>query len=106
MTSLQVAAVRAVEDRDADLLSQIDLSSLPRHIAVIMDGNGRWARRRRLPRIAGHRAGTQAVRDVVESCSQLGLTALSLYAFSAENWKRPKSEIDTLMGLLREYIRR
>jgi undecaprenyl diphosphate synthase len=71
-----------------------------------MDGNGRWARRRRLPRIAGHRAGTQAVRDVVESCSQLGLTALSLYAFSAENCKRPKSEIDTLMGLLREYIRR
>jgi len=71
-----------------------------------MDGNGRWARRRRLPRIAGHRAGAQAVRDSVEICSQLGLTALSLYAFSQENWKRPKSEIDTLMSLLREYIQR
>jgi undecaprenyl diphosphate synthase len=106
LTSLQLAAVRAVEETDADLLSQIHLGSLPRHIAIIMDGNGRWARRRRLPRIAGHRAGTQAVRDTVEICSQLGLTALSLYAFSTENWKRPKSEIETLMGLLREYIRK
>src|SRR5208282_2994471 len=94
------------EPIDVDLLNQIDLDRLPRHIAIIMDGNGRWARRRRLPRIAGHRAGTQAVRDTVEVCSQLGLTALSLYAFSQENWKRPKSEIDTLMTLLREYIQR
>src|SRR5215831_16708873 len=82
------------------------MSTLPRHVAVIMDGNGRWARRRRLPRIAGHRAGTRAVREAVEICSQLGLTALSLYAFSTENWKRPKNEIETLMDLLREYIRK
>ncbi|MBI4459767.1 MAG: isoprenyl transferase [Acidobacteria bacterium] len=98
--------MRGVEFQNSDLLTQIDLGSLPRHIAIIMDGNGRWARRRRLPRIAGHRAGTLAVRDTVEICSQLGLTALSLYAFSVENWKRPKSEIDTLMGLLREYLRK
>jgi undecaprenyl diphosphate synthase len=106
LTSLQLAAVRSARERDSDLFSQIDKSRLPRHIAVIMDGNGRWARRRRLPRFAGHRAGAQAVRDTVEICSQLGLTALSLYAFSAENWKRPKREIETLMDLLREYIRR
>ncbi len=105
MTSLQLAAVRAVQDADSDLLSQIDFNHLPRHVAIIMDGNGRWARRRRLPRIAGHRAGARAVREAVEICSQLGLTALSLYAFSEENWKRPKTEIDTLMSLLREYIR-
>ena len=71
-----------------------------------MDGNGRWARRRRLPRIAGHRAGMAAVRETVNICAQLRLTALSLYAFSAENWKRPQMEIDTLMGLLREYIQK
>jgi undecaprenyl diphosphate synthase len=106
LTSLQLAAVRAVEEADSDLLSRIDLSSLPRHIAVIMDGNGRWARRRRLPRIAGHRAGMTAVRETVDICAQLGLSALSLYAFSAENWKRPQMEIDTLMGLLREYIQK
>ena len=106
MTSLQLAAVRGIEDADSDLLSQVDLQTLPRHIAIIMDGNGRWASRRHMPRIAGHRAGTRAVRETVEICSQLGLTALSLYAFSAENWKRPQNEIDTLMDLLREYIRK
>jgi undecaprenyl diphosphate synthase len=71
-----------------------------------MDGNGRWARRRRLPRIAGHRAGAQAVRETVEASSRLGITALTLYAFSTENWKRPRTEIDYLMGLLREYLRK
>ena len=71
-----------------------------------MDGNGRWARRRRLPRIAGHRAGAQAVREVVESSSRLGISALTLYAFSTENWKRPRTEVDTLMALLREYLRK
>ncbi len=106
MSSLQLGALRKFEDADADLLSQIDFTRLPRHIAVIMDGNGRWARRRRLPRIAGHRAGAHAVRDTVEVCSHLGVTALSLYAFSTENWKRPQTEIDTLMALLREYIRK
>jgi undecaprenyl diphosphate synthase len=88
------------------LLSQIDTARLPRHIAIIMDGNGRWAHRKRLPRIAGHRAGAQAVREVVESSSRLGIGALTLYAFSTENWKRPQSEINMLMTLLREYIRK
>ena len=95
-----------IEDADADLLAQVNFARLPRHIAIIMDGNGRWARRRRLPRIAGHRAGAQAVRNVVESSSRLGVKALTLYAFSTENWKRPRSEVNTLMDLLREYIRR
>jgi len=98
--------LRSIEDADAGLLSQVDFARLPRHIAIIMDGNGRWARRRRLPRMAGHRAGAQAVRDAVETCSRLGVRALTLYAFSTENWKRPRMEIDTLMDLLREYIRR
>jgi len=88
----------------ADLLSQIDRSALPRHIAVIMDGNGRWARRRGLPRVAGHRAGTRAVREIVEGCAELHIPALTLYAFSVENWKRPRAEVSTLMSLLREYL--
>jgi undecaprenyl diphosphate synthase len=88
------------------LLESIDADRLPRHIAVIMDGNGRWAGLRKLPRVAGHRAGIDAVRDVVESCRMLGIEALTLYAFSTENWKRPKLEIRTLMRLLKEFIRR
>ena len=71
-----------------------------------MDGNGRWARRRRLPRIAGHSAGAAAVREIVESSSRLGVAALSLYAFSTENWKRPRAEVNTLMTLLREYLQK
>ena len=106
MSSLPLTALRDCEDRDADLLSQIDSNKIPRHVAIIMDGNGRWARRRRLPRIAGHRAGAQAVRNTVEICSQLGMRVLTLYAFSAENWKRPQREINVLMDLLREYLRR
>jgi undecaprenyl diphosphate synthase len=91
---------------EADLLSQIDLHRLPQHIAIIMDGNGRWAKRRRLPRIAGHREGIRAVRQAVEACSQLGVPYLTLYAFSVENWKRPHTEIKLLMGLLREYLKK
>ena len=106
MSSLQFTALQTDTDADADLLGQIDRNSLPQHIAVIMDGNGRWARRRRLPRIAGHRAGAQAVRETVEICSQLGVKALTLYAFSVENWKRPQVEVETLMNLLREYLRK
>ncbi|MCH8268131.1 MAG: isoprenyl transferase [Acidobacteria bacterium] len=106
MSSLPLTALRDCEDRDADLLAQIDISKIPRHVAVIMDGNGRWARRRHLPRIAGHRAGAQAVHNTVEICSQLGMRVLTLYAFSAENWKRPQREINLLMDLLREYLRR
>ncbi|MFZ0960730.1 MAG: isoprenyl transferase [Terriglobia bacterium] len=91
---------------DVDLLKQIDLDRLPRHIAIIMDGNGRWAKRRRLPRIAGHRAGISAVRQAVEACARLGVPFLTLYAFSVENWKRPHTEIKLLMRLLREYLKK
>jgi len=77
----------------------------PRHIAIIMDGNGRWAKARGLPRIAGHRAGAEAVRRSVIACRELGVAYLTLYAFSSENWKRPPSEVDDLMGLLRLYLR-
>lgn len=91
---------------ETDLLAQIDLDRLPQHIAVIMDGNGRWANRRRLPRIAGHRAGIRAVRHAVEACARLGVPYLTLYAFSIENWKRPHTEIKLLMALLREYLRK
>src|SRR5262249_5618061 len=82
-----------------------DLTRLPRHVAVIMDGNGRWAQRRHLPRVAGHRAGTQTARSTIETCARLKVEALTLYAFSLENWRRPKTEIDFLMQLLREYLR-
>jgi len=85
-------------------LDQIDRSSLPAHIAIIMDGNGRWARRRGLPRVAGHRAGIRAVREVVEGAAELGIPVLTLYAFSVENWKRPRTEVKTLMQLLKEYL--
>ena len=78
---------------------------LPRHIAVIMDGNGRWARKRLLPRAAGHRAGVKPVREIIEACCRLGIEALTLYAFSVENWKRPKAEIQTLWALLRQYLK-
>jgi undecaprenyl diphosphate synthase len=87
-----------------ELLEQIDRSTLPSHIAIIMDGNGRWARKRGLPRVAGHRAGIGAVREVVEGSAELGIPVLTLYAFSVENWKRPRAEVSTLMGLLKEYL--
>jgi undecaprenyl diphosphate synthase len=88
------------------LLLDLDADRLPQHIAVIMDGNGRWAQRRHLPRVAGHRAGVQSARTVIETCARLGIPALTLYAFSMENWRRPKAEIDFLMRLLREYLRK
>ncbi len=94
------------ELNEARLIAEIDLDRLPRHIAVIMDGNGRWAKKRRLPRIAGHRAGIKAVRQVAEACLRLGVPYLTLYAFSVENWKRPESEVKMLMDLLREYLGR
>ena len=80
-------------------------AALPRHVAIIMDGNGRWAKARRLPRVAGHRAGAEAVRRTVRAAADLGIEALTLYAFSSENWRRPAAEIADLMGLLRHYIR-
>ena len=80
-------------------------NDIPRHIAIIMDGNGRWANARGLPRAEGHRAGAESVREAVETCRQLGVNYLTLYAFSSENWNRPKKEIDALMGLLEKFLR-
>lgn len=91
--------------REAKLLAEIDWDRLPRHVAIIMDGNGRWAAQRGQPRIAGHRAGVEAVRSAVDTGARLGLGALTLYAFSTENWKRPRYEIDALMRMLRRYLR-
>jgi len=91
--------------RDHKLLAAIDWERLPRHIAIIMDGNGRWAAQRGQPRIAGHRAGVEAVRAAVDTGARLGLGALTLYAFSTENWKRPRYEVDALMRMLRKYLR-
>ena len=88
------------------LAQSIDPERMPAHIAIIMDGNGRWANRRNMPRVAGHRAGIDPVRNTVESCARLGITALTLYAFSVENWKRPRHEVETLWRLLRFYLRR
>src|SRR5271156_637857 len=95
-----------VSREEADLLDKLDLKSLPQHVAVIMDGNGRWAQKRHLPRVAGHRAGGQSARTIIETCARLNIPALTLYAFSMENWRRPKAEIDFLMRLLREYLRK
>ncbi len=88
------------------LLEKIDLTRLPRHIAVIMDGNGRWARARNLPRVEGHRSGIASVKEIVETSARLELRAITLYAFSVENWKRPRYEVATLMMLLKEYLRK
>ena len=90
---------------DERLLTSVDWDRLPRHVAVIMDGNGRWAAQRGQPRIAGHRAGVEAVRATVDTGARLGLGALTLYAFSTENWKRPRYEVDALMRMLRKYLR-
>jgi undecaprenyl diphosphate synthase len=91
---------------EAELLDKLDPKRLPNHVAIIMDGNGRWAERRHLPRVAGHRAGVKAAREVIETCARLHLPCLTLYAFSLENWRRPQAEVDFLMRLLREYLKR
>jgi undecaprenyl diphosphate synthase len=90
---------------DETLARQVNFDQLPSHIAIIMDGNGRWAAQRHLPRVEGHRAGIDSVRDVVETSARLGIDVLTLYAFSVENWKRPRAEVNTLMMLLKRYIR-
>jgi undecaprenyl diphosphate synthase len=90
---------------EEDLVRTIDFDRLPRHVAVIMDGNGRWAQLRHRRRVEGHRAGIEAVRDTVETSARIGLDVLTLYAFSIENWKRPHSEVSTLMNLLKRYLR-
>jgi len=100
-----LAAVPPGSVEDA-LVRRVDFGRLPRHVAIIMDGNGRWAATRHLPRVEGHRAGTEAVRASVETSARLGISVLTLYAFSVENWKRPDSEIAALMGLLKHYLRR
>jgi undecaprenyl diphosphate synthase len=99
--SLELASLE-----EARLLEPLDAQRLPKHIAIIMDGNGRWAQRRHLPRVAGHRAGVDSARTVIETCARLHIPALTLYAFSMENWRRPKAEIDFLMRLLRQYLRK
>ena len=90
---------------DELLARQVNFEQLPAHVAIIMDGNGRWAAQRHLPRVEGHRAGIDSVRDVVETSARLGIDVLTLYAFSVENWKRPRAEVNTLMMLLKRYIR-
>ncbi|OPX86214.1 MAG: Isoprenyl transferase [Pelotomaculum sp. PtaB.Bin104] len=87
-----------------DLLNLVDRQKMPGHIAIIMDGNGRWAQRRGLPRAAGHRAGVESLREVIKLCCELNIQVLTVYAFSTENWKRPQDEVNILMGLLVEYI--
>jgi undecaprenyl diphosphate synthase len=93
-------------ETDWVLAQAIDPARLPEHIAIIMDGNGRWANQRNLPRVAGHKAGIDPIRSTVETCARLGIEALTLYAFSVENWKRPRHEIETLWRLLRFYLRK
>jgi len=104
--NLRTSVPAGLDRKEAEVYSQLDPQRLPRHIAIIMDGNGRWARQRHLPRIAGHRAGVQSVRSTVETAARVHVPALTLYAFSAENWKRrPRSEVDFLMTLLRRYLK-
>jgi len=103
---LQATVPAGLDRKEAEVYLRLDPKRLPKHIAIIMDGNGRWARRRHLPRIAGHRAGVSSVRSTVETAARIGIPALTLYAFSEENWKkRPASEVDFLMGLLCRYLK-
>ena len=94
------------DSEEAKLLAQIDLARLPQHIAVIMDGNGRWAKRRGKPRIFGHRAGAESVRAILDTCARLEIKAVTLYAFSTENWKRPEDEVSGLMQMLKLYLKK
>jgi len=87
------------------LLKEIDKENLPRHVGIIMDGNGRWAKRRGLPRSAGHSAGARTLKKITEFASEMGIRYVTAYAFSTENWKRPKAEVDALMDLLLEYLK-
>jgi undecaprenyl diphosphate synthase len=103
---LRATVPAGLDRKETEVYQRLDPARLPKHIAIIMDGNGRWARRRHLPRIAGHRAGVASVRSTVETASRIGIPALTLYAFSEENWKkRPASEVDFLMGLLCRYLK-
>jgi undecaprenyl diphosphate synthase len=105
MSLEEVLASVTAGSAEETLARQVDFSRLPAHVAVIMDGNGRWAAQRHLPRVEGHRSGIDSVRDVVEGSARLGIKVLTLYAFSVENWKRPAAEVSTLMMLLKRYLR-
>jgi undecaprenyl diphosphate synthase len=105
MSLEQLLASMPPGSHDETLARQVNFEQLPAHVAIIMDGNGRWAAQRHLPRVEGHRAGIDSVRDVVETSARLGIDVLTLYAFSVENWKRPRAEVNTLMMLLKRYIR-
>jgi undecaprenyl diphosphate synthase len=105
MSLEQLLAVMPPGSPDDTLARQVNFDQLPAHIAIIMDGNGRWAAQRHLPRVEGHRAGIESVRAVVEGSARLGIKVLTLYAFSVENWKRPPTEVSTLMMLLKRYLR-
>ena len=103
---MHISIPAGLDRKESDVYSRLDPRQLPRHVAIIMDGNGRWARQRHLPRIAGHRAGVASVRSTVETAARIHLPALTLYAFSSENWKkRPATEVDFLMRLLRRYLK-
>jgi len=93
-----------VKNKDTDV--ELDMSRIPEHIAIIMDGNGRWAKERNLPRALGHKAGVETIRRIVKECNKLGVKYLTLYAFSTENWNRPVKEVDSLMKLLVDYLRK
>lgn len=99
------AGIIKSRSKDAELLAAIDLTRLPQHIAVIMDGNGRWAKRQGKPRIFGHRAGAESVKAIIDTCARLQIKAVTLYAFSTENWKRPRAEVSGLMQMLKRYLR-
>jgi len=104
--SLQATVPAGLDKKEAEVYLRLDPDRLPKHIAIIMDGNGRWARKRHLPRVAGHRAGVTSVRYTVECASRIGIPSLTLYAFSEENWKRrPKAEVEFLMKLLARYLK-
>ena len=103
---LQATVPAGLDKKEAEIYLRLDPERLPKHIAIIMDGNGRWARKRHLPRVAGHRAGVTSVRYTVECASRIGIPSLTLYAFSEENWKRrPRTEVDFLMKLLSRYLK-
>lgn len=105
MTTLQHKVPAGLDRKETEAYRHLDPARLPKHVAVIMDGNGRWAKRRHMPRVAGHRAGVAAVRSTVETAARIHIQALTLYAFSEENWKRPATEVGFLMRLLSRYLK-
>src|SRR3954469_8092697 len=106
MTTLHDKVPAGLDRKETEIYRRLDPHRLPKHIAIIMDGNGRWAKRRHMPRVAGHRAGVSAVRSTVETAARIHIPNLTLYAFSAENWQRsPATETGFLMGLIRHFLK-